>query len=165
MKRGIVSTGCRLASLAAGAVLLSIAPAIAADTPPLMPLPRSVTMADSATPLTGRFVAHVSGCGTTSLAAAEDRLQVDIERLTGVMGGFGRNVPLTVTCRHAAVALRPMAGEGYRLTVDNAGVRVDADGPTGVLRAFATVRQLVTLKGGAPALLHAPAPSGACPGS
>jgi hexosaminidase len=120
-----------------------------------MPLPRSVTMADGGLPLTGRLDAHVSGCGAAPLATAEDRLQSDIERLTGVIDDFGASIPLTITCRHAAAAVKPMANEGYRLNVGAGGVRIDADGPTGVLRAFATLRQLVTLKSGAPELRRA----------
>ena len=155
MKRGIIPMGHRLAWLAAGATLFSAIPAAAADTPPLMPLPRSVTMVEGTTPLTGRLDPHISGCGKAPLAAAENRLQADIERLTGVIDGFGASVPLIVTCRRAAAAIEPMTGEGYRLTVDSGGIRIDADGPAGVLHAFATLRQLVTLKSGAPALLRA----------
>jgi len=151
MKRGIISTGHHLMRLVTGVVLLGAVPA-AADTPPLMPLPRSVTMAGGGLPLTERLDPHVSGCGAAPIAAAESRLQADIERLTGVIDGFGAGVPLTITCRHAAAAIKPMADEGYRLNVGAGGVQIDADGPAGVLRAFATLRQLVTLKSGVPEL-------------
>lgn len=137
--------------LAVGALLAAAAPAVA-QTPPLMPLPRTATMTGGTVPLTGRFDPHLTGCGAASLDLAEQRLQADVARLTGVIDGFGKTVPLTITCRTAAGTIAPMIGEAYRLTVDDAGVQIDADGPTGVLRAFATLRQLVTLAGGAPAL-------------
>lgn len=127
----------------------------AAETPPLMPLPRSVAVGSVSVPLTGQFAPHWSGCGSAPLDKAERRLQADVARKTGVIGDFGPAVPLIVSCRHAASILAAMNGEGYRMTIDNVGVHVDADGPTGVLRAFATLRQLVTLKDGAPALMAA----------
>ncbi|GFE83309.1 hypothetical protein GCM10011487_53090 [Steroidobacter agaridevorans] len=45
-----------------------------------------------------------------------------------------------------------MQAEAYSLTVTNDGVRIDADGPTGVLRALATLRQLISLDSGQPQL-------------
>jgi hexosaminidase len=152
MTRRIALAARHLAWLAAAGVWLFAAAPAAAATPPLMPLPRTVTMTGATVPLTGPFAPHLSGCGTAPLDAAEHRLQADVARLTGVIDGFGKSVPLTITCRNAASTIAPMTGEGYHLIVADAGVRIDADGPTGALRAFATLRQLVTLAGRAPAL-------------
>ena len=146
---------CRLITVAATIAAAAPVGARAAETPPLMPLPHSVTVEKETVPLTGPFAPHWSGCGSAPLHIAEQRLQADVKRETGVIGDFGASIPLIVSCRHAAGTFDARAGEAYRLTTDADGVRIDANGPTGVLRAFATLRQLVTLKGGAPALIAA----------
>ncbi|OJV32358.1 MAG: hypothetical protein BGO24_16465 [Sphingomonas sp. 67-36] len=129
------------ALLLAGAMLASGA---AGATPALMPLPASVAVSAGALAIAGPFAPRWSGCGDARrLDAAAARLQADIGRQTGLAFDAGAAVPLAVTCASADDAADK--GEGYRLTVTAQGIRIDAQGRSGVLRAFATLRQLVGL--------------------
>ena len=138
----------RIARLA-GAVMLGALPvsgAVAAPlpAPALMPMPRSVTHSDGTLAVDGPFAASWIHCGDTGpLQAATARLQTDIVRQTGLIPNAARAVPLGIRC--ATTARAADHGEGYRLIVAPAGIRIEAEGPTGALRAFATLRQLIGL--------------------
>lgn len=112
--------------------------------PALMPLPRSMTSTSGTLDMAGRFEAAWSGCGDRiRLDSALKRLNGDVMRQTGLVLDANRPTKLTIKCR--ASTWSADHDEGYRLTTDAAGVRVEADGPAGVLRSFATLRQLVGL--------------------
>ncbi|WEK44050.1 MAG: family 20 glycosylhydrolase [Candidatus Sphingomonas colombiensis] len=114
--------------------------------PVLMPLPQSVVAGEGVLALDGMLAPMWFGCGDTRrLRDATGRLQADLGRQTG-MTFAGKAVPVTIAC--ASVADAADKGEGYRLTVAADGIRIDAQGPSGVLRAFATLRQLVAMSPG-----------------
>jgi len=125
------------------ATLLLSTPALAA--PALMPLPRSVTESGPGElKVTGPFVARWTGCGITApLDRATERLNADVLKQTGLILDPDKPVHVSAVCRASDAGAD--VGESYRLTVDPGGIAVDADGPTGALRAFATLRQLVGL--------------------
>ncbi|MGN5374450.1 beta-N-acetylhexosaminidase [Sphingomonas hankookensis] len=111
----------------------------------LMPQPRSVAPGvGGALSVAGPFAVRWTDCGgTPTLDRAAARLRDDVQRQTGLVLDPARAVPVRVTCRSTGAAAD--AGEGYRLTVATDGIAIDADGPTGGLRALATLRQLVGL--------------------
>ena len=127
---------------ASAALLIAAAPDRA-----LMPLPTAVTPGDGVLALDGPLAPVWSGCGDTRrLDAATARLQRDLARQTGLAFDTGKAIPLAVTCASAVDAAD--RGEGYRLAVTASGIRIDAEGRSGVLRGFATLRQLVGLSPG-----------------
>lgn len=107
--------------------------------PALMPMPRSVALKQEAVPFPGGVAPRVAGCGV-SLDDAIARFERDLTAQTGIEFDRSRAKPLGITCRTKISA--PDSGEGYRLSISNEKIVVDADGPTGVLRALATLRQL-----------------------
>lgn len=129
---------------AAGAVaiglVLSAAPAQAAD-PSLMPWPRSVAVQAGALPLEGDFVVAWRGHRARELDQAVARFQADMRRRAGHLGGAGPRLEIEVAGPDPG-ALTPKAREAYRLEVGAQGVRLVAEGPVGVLRGLATLRQL-----------------------
>lgn len=136
-----------LMSAAIAILATSAAPAAMAaplDRPALMPLPRSISPAEGVLAIDGPLAPGWTNCGPAPmLNAAAARVQADIVRQTGQVFDPAKPVPVTVTC--AAPAFAADKGEGYRLSIAPAGIRIDAQGPAGVLRAFATLRQLVGL--------------------
>lgn len=130
-------------SIGLWAGLLLAAPAHAA--PALMPLPQSMTLnGDQKLAVAGPLRADLRGCGDAApLDRAAARLNRDVLKQTGLILDAKAPVAVSVTCRDVKGGVD--AGEAYRLTVGASGIAIDADGPTGVLRAFATVRQLVGL--------------------
>lgn len=110
----------------------------------LMPLPKAIAMQSGTLPVTGPFAVRWTGCGNAEfLSDAARRLQADVNRQTGLILDRAAAVPVAIRCADARRAVD--AGEGYTLRVTAAGIAIDAEGPTGVLRAFATLRQLVGL--------------------
>jgi len=124
------------------AMLLTVS---AQAAPALMPLPKSVTMnGEGELAVQGPLDADWHGCGDPArLQRAAARLNADVLKQTGLVLEADKPVAVSVTCRTAESAVD--VGETYRLTVSADGFAIDADGPTGVLRAFATLRQLVGL--------------------
>ena len=88
------------------------------------------------------------------LDRAAERFQRDLARLTGVETFAAGGPALEITCAAADPgALTLKAREAYRLQVSPRGVALQADGPVGVLRGLATLRQLIeTGPGGAASL-------------
>ena len=112
--------------------------------PDLMPLPRAIAVQSGTLAVTGPFAPRWAGCGNAKfLADAARRLQTDVSRQTGLILEAEAVVPLTIRCSNARRAVD--ADEGYALRVTAAGIAIEAGGPAGVLRAFATLRQLVGL--------------------
>lgn len=127
------------------AVLLSAAPAMAAPAQTaLMPLPHQVTMETGELPLAGPFQV-TWGCARTSfLDHAVERFQRDADRLTGANGPQPPGPALSIDCKSGEASSRDgFAPEGYSLEIGSGGVTVAAASPPGVLRALATLRQLI----------------------
>lgn len=103
-----------------------------------MPLPRRIHPGSGRLPMVeGGW--EWTGTNTPRLARATHRLR---DQVAGVAGA-GRGCRVTVSC--GASGEFPALGddEGYRLTVDRREARIEAAGEWGVLRAFATLAQLV----------------------
>ncbi|CAN7452641.1 beta-N-acetylhexosaminidase [Phenylobacterium sp. LjRoot164] len=131
----------RPAVLAAACVLALAGPAAAVS---LTPLPQSVTEHEGALPVAGRFAIAWEGCRDPMLDRAAERFQRDLGALTGVETFAAAGPTLEITCVGADPgALTLQAREAYRLQVAPHGVAIQADGPVGVLRALATLRQLL----------------------
>lgn len=131
---------------AMGAMLAGAMAGMSADAtqPDLMPLPRAVVTEPGALAVRGAFAVRWAGCGNMSfLDSAIRRLQTDVTRETGLILDGQSAVPVTVRCRDARAGVD--LGEGYTLRVTATGIAIEAEGPMGVLRAFATLRQLVGL--------------------
>ena len=110
----------------------------------LMPAPQSMVEHEGALAVPGRFALAWTGCREPRLDRAAERFQRDLGRLSGIETFAAAGPRLEIACRAAdpgAVTLQ--AREAYRLQVSAQGVKIDADGPVGVLRALATLRQLV----------------------
>jgi len=103
-----------------------------------MPLPRRVH------PGAGRLTLVEggwtwAGTSTPRLARAAQRLR---EHVAGVAGA-GRGCPVTVSCELSAEFPALGDDESYRLAIDGREARIEAAQEWGVLRAFATLAQLV----------------------
>jgi hexosaminidase len=122
--------------------------------PALMPLPVSVVPNGTGVlRVEGPLKAEWQGCGDAAvLGRAAARLDSDVLRQTGRILDPAKPVPVRATCRSAQDGAD--RGEAYRLTVASGGVVIDADGPTGVLRAYATLRQLAGLSPSGIAIAH-----------
>lgn len=138
------------AALGLSLLLAGTAHAALADPAGLMPLPRQVqastaTDATAAVALDAPFVVALDGYSDARLEAAVARFQTDAARLGGYSAApsAAGGPALTIVTRADAKAGHLGAAEAYRLTVSAAGVRLEADGPDGVLRGLATLRQLV----------------------
>ncbi|WDS35441.1 family 20 glycosylhydrolase [Pseudoxanthomonas sp.] len=126
--------------------------------PALMPYPVSAHMDGSALRFEGGFDVRWSAAPTVLLSDALGRFRADAARLTGLDEGGAPAVSLSITCC-AATPDEPAAGggveEAYTLRVDEQGVQISADTPVGVLRALATLRQLIVVQDGRAQIAHA----------
>jgi len=119
------------------------------EAPPLMPMPVSVHFEDGSLRLTHRFRFDWHGAKDELLKHAADRFAMNLNRRTGI--DFVRDdslseapVVIAIDCKGADPNfLTTKAEESYRLRVTAKGVEIEAAGPTGVLRALATLLQLV----------------------
>lgn len=127
------------------AVLATSAASAGVGKPPLMPMPLSVKQLDgNPLTITGPVRVKWHNCGSGSYTIrAEERLEADLVRQTGLTPDRNRETAVEVTCRSNTKAVDE--GEDYNLRIDAAGVAIEAGGRAGVLRAFATLRQLVGL--------------------
>jgi hexosaminidase len=132
--------------------LMQASAASAEDVPVLMPVPRTITVDGAPTPLRGPLQPEWANCHGPALDSAFARLQADVLHLTGVRPPGEVPTKLWLTCAIGGDLDAHDRNEGYRLTVGAGGIRIDAEGPTGVLRGFATLRQLVSIEGGEPAI-------------
>jgi hexosaminidase len=148
-------TPCSLFLLA---VALTMAPSGAAQgqekpTPPmspaavtaLMPQPRSVDYGDGWLPVTGGFRVEWFGCRNSLLERAVSRFQNDVARRTGLDVARTGAARLRIDCRGEDTGYLTIdARERYSLAVKDKAVVLTADGPAGVLRGLATLRQSIT---------------------
>jgi len=131
-----------LGGVAAILIGLAAAPAVAADLA-LMPWPKAVTNATGVLPVDDGLRIVWSGRRDARLERAAARFQQALAQRTG-QPSTGRGATLEIVVDAAdPKALTTNAREDYRLTVSAQGVRLQAAGPTGVLRGLATLRQLV----------------------
>ncbi len=118
--------------------------------PSLMPQPRATTWTQGELKLEGAFQVHWQGRRDARLDRAVTRFQRDAGKLTGLDMARVPGPTLTISSKGA-----DPAAEGYRLTVAAGGVTLEADGPTGVLRGLATLRQMVETSPSSAALPYA----------
>lgn len=145
---------------ALGAIILAVTAGAAwAEPEGLMPLPRAVrtaggSQADAVLSVSAPFAVRFDGYDDDRLRAATNRFQADIDRLAGPSGSSAGTAgpALVIATRPDPRANHLGAAEAYRLTVGADGVRLTADGPDGVLRGLATLRQLLE-RGGEGAVL------------
>ena len=123
--------------------------AFAQARPVLMPLPNSVALEAGALPVGGPFKVRVTGCRQPLIDHAAARFQADLDHLRGG-AARGARPALRISCAEREGGYLTLAAkEGYGLTVRADGVAIDAEGPEGVLRALATLRQLAAGRPGA----------------
>ena len=130
---------------------LLVAPVIARaeDAPALMPMPVAVHFQDGSLRLTHRLRIEWRGYRDALLERAADRFVENLNRRTGI--DFVRDnsvdeVPVVIAIDCAAADpnfLTTKADESYTLKVSDGGGEIRASGATGVLRALATLLQLV----------------------
>lgn len=128
-------------------LLAAVSPALAAERPALVPWPQAVVQQDGALALTGRFIVAWQGFRSPLLERAVGRFQADMDRRTGLAPAAGPLLTIRVRADDPG-ALTPEMREAYGLEVTAEGVTLSADGPAGVLRGLATLRQLATARGG-----------------
>lgn len=111
----------------------------------LMPQPRSVEYGDGWLPITGHFRAEWPSYRNVVLEQAVLRFQNDVARRTGLDVGRAGAARLRIDCRgEDKDYLTVGAREQYSLAVQGDAVMLTADGPAGVLRGLATLRQSIT---------------------
>lgn len=124
------------------------APALAQASLPLMPVPKSLQATDGSLAVRGAFGLNWHGCDSKLLERAGQRFQRDVDRLTGREPDDAPGPSLDIHCTTAGPASAANDDkEAYRLAIGTDGVQLRADGPTGVLRGLATLRQLVRTAG------------------
>lgn len=139
----------------AGILTASSVNGTATASPSLMPLPRSVSFTNDALLLSGPLHTTISGCQGALVPPAVDRFQHDLHALIGI-DLDGTPVALAIHCLgHDVTATTPDEHESYRLSTSSAGIDVEADSEIAVLRALATLRQLVDTHSGSPSIAGA----------
>jgi hexosaminidase len=112
---------------------------------PLMPQPRSVAYGDGGLRVQGGFRVEWLGHRNSMLDRAVSRFQNDVARRTGLDVGRASAVALRIDCRGEDTGyLTIEARERYSLVVKDDAVLLTAEGPAGVVRGLATLRQSVT---------------------
>lgn len=124
-------------------VLLTAGVLPAAAQPALMPQPVAATWSAGELKLDGAFAIDLSGCRDVRAGRAADRFQRDAASLTGMPLAQRPGPKLRILCHASDPKADPRGAEAYRLKVTADGVTLDANGPLGVLRGLATLRQLV----------------------
>jgi hexosaminidase len=142
--------GRTLAGLALGLATMAGPAQAGTAGPPLLPAPRLASVAGDVV-LTGPLSADLTGCRADLAGLAVQRFDHDLVRLVGTVP-TGTPLPLRIRCAADPSAGTAEARESYRLTTSAAGVDIDADGPVAVLRALATLRQLIRADKAAPTL-------------
>jgi hexosaminidase len=146
----ILATPPAFAQSAATSAAPAARPAAAAATlpgPALMPLPRSVQWRAGDLAVRGAFAVTVRGPDNPLIARAIERFQADMAIRTGLSGPT-QGPPLIVeVAADEPGTLSVRMREGYRLSVTADAVTLRADGPVGVLRGLATLRQMVAMRG------------------
>jgi hexosaminidase len=117
----------------------------------LLPMPSEVQLGEGYLVIDSAFRISLSGYRDGLLRKAAARLVRNLEAKTGLklspeLATDGKPATLQVHCDDAdAEFLTPRADESYRLEVTPQGAKLQAHGPTGVVRGMATFFQLVRL--------------------
>jgi hexosaminidase len=126
-------------------VQASTSPRAPAALTALMPQPRSVDYGDGWLHVQGGFRVEWLGSRNAVLDRAVLRFQHDVARRTGLDVGRASAAQLRIDCRGEDTgSLTIDACERYSLGVNEDAVVLTADGPVGVLRGLATLRQSIT---------------------
>jgi hexosaminidase len=138
--------------LFAGGVACAASSSAGTDPLNLMPMPASVSRQSWDFPIHMQLHIEWSGYKNALLARAADRFLDRLNRRTGIVfvrsGAFDKDNVLAIHCGEADPNFLSLhAKESYELRVGDDGVRLDAPGPTGVLRGLATLIQLATQEG------------------
>src|SRR5262245_48185394 len=111
----------------------------------LLPQPRSIDYQDGWLPLNGGFQVKWRGYRNALLDRAVLRFHHDVARRTGLDVGGAAAAELQIDCRGEDKGYLTIdAREHYSLSVGDDAVVLTADGPAGVLRGLATLRQSIT---------------------
>ena len=111
----------------------------------LMPQPRSIDYREGWLNVTGSFQIQWLGYRNSMLERAVLRFQNDTSRRTGLDGSRASAIQLQIHCLDENNGYPTLdVRERYSLAVHDNGVVLTADGPTGVLRGLATLRQSIT---------------------
>jgi hexosaminidase len=95
-------------------------------------------------PIDGTVSSEITGCAAAFISAALERFNQDFASITGT-ALTGAQVRFKIACKAQDPNLLTLqAREAYRLNISGTGVTIEADGETGVVRALATVRQLIS---------------------
>lgn len=134
----------RKALAAFGALTLAgLACPVDAATLAVMPMPRKIDVQDGRLGLDGPLETAVDGCSSTLVTSGLKRFARDYATILGTSLS-GPRVPLHIHCKAQDRQLLTVeAREAYELTISPGGVAIEADGETGVLRALATLRQVI----------------------
>jgi len=134
------------------AVIFGLALAAAAETPALMPWPASVRFDAGEIEINVGFSVSVAGAGANDarVKAAVERVYARLARQTGLpifppRAGTPPPAAMRVIVEEADHRGPQQLGddERYSLEISEAGIRLSADRPLGVLRGFETFLQLV----------------------
>lgn len=131
--RGLLTRACLLAALWGAAAAMAA--------PALLPKPKSAELGDPALVLAGAFDIQWSNCRSGALERATQRFSADMNKRSALQLPATKPVRLQISCRANGENLID-SGEAYRLTVDGDRINLAAEGPAGVLRGLATLRQL-----------------------
>src|SRR5215510_1455800 len=111
----------------------------------LMPQPHSIAYGDGWLHVKGGFQVDWLGYRNSVLDRAVLRFQNDVARRTGLDVGRASAAQLRIDCRGEDNGYLTIdAREQYSLAVRDDAAVLTADGPTGVLRGLATLRQSIT---------------------
>lgn len=145
---------CALGASAPDASAQALAPRDKA--PALMPAPLEARADAGALIFNAAFSVRVEGCASPLVEPAVDRFQRDVARLVGVALAEKGGPTLGIRCTAPEIGADGVeAGERYHLAVKADGIAVEADGATAVMRALATLRQLVRVDKGHAAITFA----------
>jgi hexosaminidase len=139
----------RVALVFAFGLLIASASLAAQQVPPLMPMPEHVSWQPGHVPLPHRLRFDWRGYQDPLLDRAADRFVHRLTLRTGIDFVRDQSIdepPLTIAIACSAVDpgfLTTKEDDRYRLVVSRSGASIQARGPAGVLRAFATLLQLV----------------------
>jgi hexosaminidase len=124
---------------------VSTHPRAAAALTALMPQPRSIDFGDGWLQVKGAFRVEWRGYRNPVLDRAVSRFQNDVARRTGLDVGRASGAPLRIDCGGEDRGYLTIdARERYSLAIKDDAVVLTADGPAGVLRGLATLRQSIT---------------------
>jgi hexosaminidase len=118
----------------------------------LMPMPANVQTGTGQLAITSSFSISVTGSHDASLDSEVQRFQTQLSRQTGIPFHTGPNpLPnatptLQIHADHAREAVQKLGeDESYELTVTDAGAKLTAPNPLGVLRGLQTFLQLTQI--------------------